>query len=108
MSSNPVAETVASLMPRAQAELTELVAFKSVADFDQFPRSESEGAANWVADALRAEGFLDVALLDTPDGTQSVMASCPGPRAPRRCCCTRTTTCSRRWTRRPGRPRRSS
>lgn len=42
MSSNPVAETVASLMPRAKEELAALVAFKSVADFDQFPRSESE------------------------------------------------------------------
>ncbi|MFI1033955.1 dipeptidase [Streptomyces sp. NPDC020951] len=79
MSSNPVAETVASLMPRARAELAELVAFKSVADFDQFPRSESEAAANWVADALRAEGFQDVALLDTPDGTQSVYGYLPGP-----------------------------
>lgn len=79
MSSNPLAETVAALMPRAKAELTELVAFKSVADFDQFPRSESEGAANWVADALRAEGFEDVALLDTPDGTQSVYGYLPGP-----------------------------
>ncbi|MGW5639985.1 M20/M25/M40 family metallo-hydrolase [Streptomyces sp. NPDC003832] len=79
MSSNSVAETVASLMPRAKEELTELVAFKSVADFDQFPRSESEGAARWVADALRAEGFEDVALLDTPDGTQSVYGCLPGP-----------------------------
>jgi acetylornithine deacetylase/succinyl-diaminopimelate desuccinylase-like protein len=79
MSSNPVAETVASLMPRARAELTELVAFKSVADFEQFPKSESEGAANWVADALRADGFQDVALLDTPDGTQSVYGFLPGP-----------------------------
>ncbi|GAB2971511.1 dipeptidase [Streptomyces pseudoechinosporeus] len=79
MSSNPVAETVASLMPRAKAELTELVAFKSVADFGQFPRSESEGAANWVAEALRTEGFQDVALLDTPDGTQSVYGFLPGP-----------------------------
>ncbi|MFE0403743.1 dipeptidase [Streptomyces nigra] len=79
MSSIPVAETVASLMPRAKAELTELVAFKSVADFDQFPRSESEGAARWVADALRVEGFEDVALLDTPDGTQSVYGYLPGP-----------------------------
>ncbi|MGW1538113.1 M20/M25/M40 family metallo-hydrolase [Streptomyces aureus] len=79
MSSNPVAETVASLMPRAKAELAELVAFKSVADFDQFPRSESEGAANWIADALRSEGFEDVALLDTPDGTQSVYGFLPGP-----------------------------
>jgi acetylornithine deacetylase/succinyl-diaminopimelate desuccinylase-like protein len=79
MSSNPVAETVASLMPRAKAELTELVAFKSVADFGQFPRSESEGAARWVADALTAEGFEDVALLDTPDGTQSVYGYLPCP-----------------------------
>ncbi|WP_320774260.1 dipeptidase [Streptomyces sp. CRN 30] len=79
MSSNPVAETVASLMPRARAELTELVAFRSVADFEQFPRSESEAAAGWIADALRAEGFEDVALLDTPDGTQSVYGHLPGP-----------------------------
>ncbi len=79
MSSNPVAETVASLMPTARRELTELVAFQSVADFDQFPKSESEGAANWVADALRTEGFQDVALLDTPDGTQSVYGYLPGP-----------------------------
>ncbi|MEV5978584.1 dipeptidase [Streptomyces sp. NPDC052114] len=79
MSRNPIAETVASLMPKAKAELTELVAFKSVADFEQFPRSESEAAANWVADALRAEGFQDVALLDTPDGTQSVYGLLPGP-----------------------------
>ncbi|MEU2390914.1 dipeptidase [Streptomyces sp. NPDC007369] len=79
MSQNPIAETIASLMPRAKQELTELVAFQSVADWAQFPRSESEGAANWVADALRAEGFRDVALLDTPDGTQSVYGFLPGP-----------------------------
>ncbi|MGY4923412.1 M20/M25/M40 family metallo-hydrolase [Streptomyces sp. 900105755] len=79
MSSNPVAETVAALLPRAKAELAELVAFKSVADFAQFPKSESEGAANWVADALRAEDFTGVAVLDTPDGTQSVYGYLPGP-----------------------------
>ncbi|MGW6984564.1 M20/M25/M40 family metallo-hydrolase [Streptomyces sp. NPDC054932] len=79
MSQNPIAETVASLMPRAKQELTELVAFQSVADWAQFPKSESEAAANWVADALRVEGFQDVALLDTPDGTQSVYGFLPGP-----------------------------
>ncbi|MGA5080661.1 dipeptidase [Streptomyces griseoincarnatus] len=79
MSSNPVAVTVASLMPRAKEELTELVAFKSVADFGQFAREESEGAARWIAAALTAEGFQDVALLDTPDGTQSVYGYLPGP-----------------------------
>jgi acetylornithine deacetylase/succinyl-diaminopimelate desuccinylase-like protein len=79
MSSSPVAETVAALMPRAKEELTRLVAFASVADFAQYPRDESEAAANWIADALRAEGFRDVALLDTPDGTQSVYGVLPGP-----------------------------
>ncbi|WP_369200323.1 dipeptidase [Streptomyces sp. PU-14G] len=74
-----VAATVASLMPRAKAELGELVAFRSVADPEQFPVSECEGAARWIADALRAEGFRDVAALDTPDGTQSVYGHLPGP-----------------------------
>ncbi|MFJ8648501.1 dipeptidase [Streptomyces sp. NPDC093546] len=75
----PIAETVASLMPRAKAELAELVAFQSVADPAQFPPSECEAAAAWVADALRAEGFRDVAVLDTPDGSQSVYGYLPGP-----------------------------
>ncbi|MFI6937882.1 dipeptidase [Streptomyces sp. NPDC050418] len=83
MSPNPsqdrIAQTVAALMPKAQQELAELVAYRSVADFEQFPKSESEAAANWVADALRSEGFTDVALLDTPDGTQSVYGLLPGP-----------------------------
>jgi acetylornithine deacetylase/succinyl-diaminopimelate desuccinylase-like protein len=76
---HPIAASVAALMPRAKSELAELVAFQSVADPAQFPRSECEAAANWCADALRAEGFEDVALLDTPDGTQSVYGFLPGP-----------------------------
>ncbi|MGW3560888.1 M20/M25/M40 family metallo-hydrolase [Streptomyces sp. NPDC000963] len=79
MTSNPIAETVRSLMPRARAELTELVAFESVADENVAPRSECEAAANWVANALRAEDFQDVALLDTPDGSQAVYGILPGP-----------------------------
>ncbi|WP_097886453.1 dipeptidase [Streptomyces sp. st140] len=79
MTARPIPETVASLMPRAREELAELVAFQSVADPAVFPKSGCEGAANWVADALRAEGFTDVALLDTPDGTQSVYGYLPGP-----------------------------
>ncbi|MGW7417699.1 M20/M25/M40 family metallo-hydrolase [Streptomyces sp. NPDC054863] len=76
---HPIAATVAELMPRAKSELAELVAFQSVADPAQFPKSECEAAANWCADALRTEGFQDVALLDTPDGTQSVYGFLPGP-----------------------------
>ncbi|GGW95531.1 dipeptidase [Streptomyces noursei] len=79
MSDSPLAQTVAALQPRARTELAELVAFKSVADFAQFPKSESEGAARWIVGALQAEGFQDVALLDTPDGTQSVYGHLPGP-----------------------------
>ncbi|MFB6572624.1 dipeptidase [Streptomyces noursei] len=79
MPDSQLAQTVAALQPRARTELAELVAFKSVADFAQFPKSESKRAAHWIADALRAEGFEDVALLDTPDGTQSVYGHLPGP-----------------------------
>ncbi|MFG2331591.1 dipeptidase [Streptomyces sp. NPDC048604] len=79
MTAHPIAETVASLMPRAKTELAELVAFQSVADEAVAPRSECEAAANWVADALHAEEFQDVTLLDTPDGTQSVYGVLPGP-----------------------------
>jgi acetylornithine deacetylase/succinyl-diaminopimelate desuccinylase-like protein len=79
MSSVPLFETVAALIPRARAELAELVSFASVADWRQFPRSESQKAAAWIADALRGEGFDDVAVLDTPDGTQSVYGFLPGP-----------------------------
>ncbi|WP_351237147.1 dipeptidase [Streptomyces sp. NPDC002133] len=79
MSANPIAETVATLMPRAKTELAELVAFHSVADPAVAPKSECEGAAKWVAGALGAEGFQDVALLDTPDGSQSVYGLLPGP-----------------------------
>ncbi|WP_042383935.1 dipeptidase [Streptacidiphilus melanogenes] len=74
-----LAAAVAGLMPRAQAELAELVSFRSVADPRQFPVEECEKAARWVADALGAEGFTEVALLDTPDGTQSVYGVLPGP-----------------------------
>ncbi|WP_069174011.1 dipeptidase [Streptomyces griseus] len=79
MTARPITETVASLMPRAKTELAELVAFRSVADPAQFPKSECDAAADWVADALRAEDFQDVALLDTPDGTRSVYGRLPGP-----------------------------
>ncbi|MFE9552020.1 dipeptidase [Streptomyces sp. NPDC006692] len=79
MTASPIAETVAALMPRAKVELAELVAFQSVADEAVAPKSECEAAANWVADALRTEGFQDVALLDTPDGSQSVYGLLPGP-----------------------------
>jgi acetylornithine deacetylase/succinyl-diaminopimelate desuccinylase-like protein len=74
-----IAEAVAALMPRARRELAELVAFRSVADPDQFPAEECRASAAWVADALRAEGFAEVAVLDTPDGSQAVYGHLPAP-----------------------------
>ncbi|MFR9725606.1 dipeptidase [Streptomyces sp. MS19] len=74
-----ISAAVAALMPQAKEELAELVAYRSVADPAQFPASECLGAAEWIAAALRAEGFGDVALLETPDGTSSVYGHLPGP-----------------------------
>lgn len=79
MAHEAVATTVASLMPQARAELADLVRFQSVADPEQFDQSQCVAAAQWVADALRAEGFAEVSVLDTPDGTQSVYGLLPGP-----------------------------
>ncbi|MFJ8045261.1 dipeptidase [Kitasatospora sp. NPDC096147] len=79
MTQQSLADVVRDLMPRAKADLAELVAFASVADFRHFPAEESHKAAQWVADAFAAEGLTGVRLLDTPDGTQSVYAELPGP-----------------------------
>ncbi|KRV48231.1 beta-Ala-His dipeptidase [Wenjunlia vitaminophila] len=79
MSNSPLADAVQAALPRARAELAELVSFASVADPRLLPSQECDRAARWVADALRAEGMRDVALLDTPDGTQSVYGFLPGP-----------------------------
>jgi acetylornithine deacetylase/succinyl-diaminopimelate desuccinylase-like protein len=74
-----VQDRVAELMPRARAELAELVAMKSVADPRQFPAEECQRAAQWVLDAFREVGFADVALRETADGSQAVVGSRPGP-----------------------------
>jgi acetylornithine deacetylase/succinyl-diaminopimelate desuccinylase-like protein len=74
-----LAESVAALMGRARADLTALVSYRSVADPRQFPLSESVKAARWIAEELGRDGFRDVELLDTPDGTQSVYGYLPGP-----------------------------
>ncbi len=72
-------ERVADLMPRVRDELAELVAIKSVADPRQFPPEECERAAQWVLDAFRAEGFTDIRLHETADGSKAVVGSRPGP-----------------------------
>jgi cysteinylglycine-S-conjugate dipeptidase len=65
-------------MPRARAELAELVAIRS------FLPQECERAAKWVCDAFAAEGFADARLVTTADGSQAVVGSrrCHDPAAP--------------------------
>ena len=74
-----LADRVAGLMPRARAELAELVAIPSVADARQFPPEECARAAQWVLDAFREIGFADAGLHETADGSMAVVGSRPGP-----------------------------
>jgi acetylornithine deacetylase/succinyl-diaminopimelate desuccinylase-like protein len=77
---DPIAVSITEMLPRARAELAELVGFRSVADPDVSPRGECEKAAEWIAAALRAEEFQDVRVFDMPDGWQSVYGFLPGPK----------------------------
>ncbi|HEY0117327.1 MAG TPA: M20/M25/M40 family metallo-hydrolase [Cellulomonas sp.] len=70
---------VAALMPRALADLTDLVAIPSIADERIVPLAECDRAAQWVAAAFRAEGIDDARPERTPDGTATVVGQRPGP-----------------------------
>src|SRR4051794_8902155 len=70
---------VAGLMPQARNDLSELVAFRSVADARQYPPEECEQAAQWVIDAFTAAGLQDVAGSPTADGSPAVHGHVPGP-----------------------------
>ncbi|MFD5627489.1 dipeptidase [Streptomyces sp. NPDC127072] len=74
-----LAARIAELMPRAKADLTELVAIPSVADPRQYPPEECHRAAQWVADAFTAAGLRDVRLAETPDGSHAVLGHRPPP-----------------------------
>lgn len=75
---------IAELMPRARAELAELVAIRSIADPRQVPPEECVRAARWVLEKFREVGFNDAHLESTPDGSQAVVGSrfCPDINAP--------------------------
>ena len=72
-------DSINALMPRAKADLAELVAIPSVADPRQYPIENCHRAAAWVADAFRELGFDDVELADTIDGSKAVIGHRPGP-----------------------------
>lgn len=70
---------IADLMRPAQGELAEFVAIRSVADPRQFPPEECAKAAHWVLDKFAELGFSDARLERTPDGSDAVVGSRPGP-----------------------------
>lgn len=65
-------------MPRALAELAELVAIPSIADPQVVAPERCSEAALWVRDALRELG-IDTELVATPDGTDAVIGYREGP-----------------------------
>ncbi|WP_405389923.1 dipeptidase [Streptomyces sp. NBC_01102] len=77
--SDGLADAIAALMPRAKADLAELVAIPSVADPRQQPPEECRRAAQWVADAFSEAGLSDVRLAETPDGSHAVLGHRPPP-----------------------------
>lgn len=83
MTDDALAARVAGLMPRAKADLAQLVAIPSVADPRQYPPEECRRAAQWVADAFTEVGLRDVHLAQTPDGSHAVLGHRqPPPGAP--------------------------
>ncbi|MFE6871918.1 dipeptidase [Kitasatospora sp. NPDC057692] len=74
-----LARRIAALMPRAKADLAELVAIPSVADPRQYPPEKCRQAAEWVAAAFADTGLRDVHLEETPDGSHAVVGHRPPP-----------------------------
>jgi len=74
-----VAARVRALMPRARDELARLVAVPTVFDPRLGPSADCVHGAALVADALRGAGLPDVRLVDTPDGSTTVLGHRPAP-----------------------------
>lgn len=70
---------IRALMPRAQEDLTALVAMRSVADPRQFPPEERARAADFLVRAFTEAGLRDMRRVTTPDGTDAVVGLAPGP-----------------------------
>ncbi|MFB7341321.1 dipeptidase [Streptomyces hydrogenans] len=72
-------ERVRALMPRAEEDLTALVAMRSVADPRQFPPEECAKAADFLVRAFAEAGLEDMRRVTTPDGTDAVVGHGRGP-----------------------------
>jgi cysteinylglycine-S-conjugate dipeptidase len=74
-----LAARITALMPRAKADLAELVAIPSVADPRQYPPEHCVEAAEWLVTAFTEAGLRDVRLEPTPDGSHAVVGHRPAP-----------------------------
>jgi acetylornithine deacetylase/succinyl-diaminopimelate desuccinylase-like protein len=108
MSDADLSARIGGLMPRARRDLTELVAFRSVAGPSEFPPEECDRAASWLVDALADAGLTEVAAHETADGSKAVLGHRPAPAGAPTVLSTATTTWSHRSPRMPGRPPPSS
>ena len=79
MSSQSLRAKVAELMPQAKADLSELVAFRSVANPEQQPIEECHKAADWIVSAFTEVGLQEMTRSTTPDGSDCVHGHAPGP-----------------------------
>ena len=79
MSGDDLKSRIAGLMPRAKADLAELVAIPSVADPRQYPPERCREAAEWLVAAFTEAGLPDVRLEPTPDGSLAVIGHRPPP-----------------------------
>ncbi|GIM92215.1 dipeptidase [Paractinoplanes toevensis] len=70
---------IKALMPQARDDLAAMVAYRSVHDAAQFPPAECEGMVDWLVGTFGELGFADVAAYPTPDGSQAVCGTLPGP-----------------------------
>ncbi|WP_354643966.1 M20/M25/M40 family metallo-hydrolase [Kitasatospora camelliae] len=70
---------ISALMPRARADLAELLALPSVAEPDRPPSAACRQAAAWVASAFAEAGLRDVHLAETADGSFAVLGHRPPP-----------------------------
>lgn len=79
MDANTLRTSISGLMLQAKADLTRLVAHRSVANTDVAPLQECLDAANDVAKSFTAVGIQNVQLLDMPYGHPAAYGHTPAP-----------------------------
>lgn len=72
-------ERIRDLMPRARADLAEMVTFRSVHDAAQFPVDGCDAMVDWLVAAFTEAGLSDVTAHVTADGSKAVTGVRPGP-----------------------------